>query len=270
MSKKDKRNINQTYDFDEILEKRNVTSPTPNTASDDLMATVASIGDTGRVWCPECRKKGIDHEIKETDDINQHYIRGHSDIPLTGFAWNIPDKTLSIRGKIKDDLRYMRDVNDFKKGGGKWDDIPDDTLKVLIEQYKKDSIKTINMAASKAQADNLRSLFDMYIDVVDSDKNPDRELFIKTLETLHSFSSSRQAINNGRITGTTIILKALKDNRLFNQFNEEGKRMLLEKFKEYKVGGKRRKKRIRKKKKTRKKRKRKSRKRKSKKRRRKK
>ena len=29
MSKKDKRNINQTYDFDEILEKRNVTSPTP-------------------------------------------------------------------------------------------------------------------------------------------------------------------------------------------------------------------------------------------------
>ena len=134
-----------------------------------------------------------------------------------------------------------------KKGRGKWDDIDDDRLKVLIEQYKKDSIKTINMAASKEQVNNLLSLFDMYIDVVNSDKNPDRELYIKMLETLHSLSSSRQAISNGRVTGTTIILKALQDNRLFNQFNEEGQKLLLEKFEEYRVGGKRRKTKKRKK-----------------------
>lgn len=134
-----------------------------------------------------------------------------------------------------------------KKGRGKWDDISVEQMKDLIEEYKKDSIKTINTYSNdKIQQNNLQTLFDMYIDSVSLVENPDRELYIKMLETLHSFSSKRQAINNNReVSG--IILKALQDNRLFNQFNEEGQKLLLEKFEEYKVGGKRRKTKKRKK-----------------------
>ena len=124
------------------------------------MTTVATIGTTDRVWCPECRKKGKDHEIKETDDLNKHYMKIHSDVPLKRATLWKKDKK---KQNMMDDLNYMKFVDDFKKGGGKWDDIPDEQLKDLIETYKKDCIKTINMAASKTQADNLQTLFKMYI-----------------------------------------------------------------------------------------------------------
>ena len=109
MSKKKKSNKKETYDFDTLLERKNITSPTPSNVSDDLMTTVATIGTTDRVWCPECRKKGKDHEIKETDDLNKHYMKIHSDVPLKRATLWKKDKK---KQNMMDDLNYMKFVSD--------------------------------------------------------------------------------------------------------------------------------------------------------------
>ena len=256
MPKKSNDNKNQTYDFDEILEKRNVTSPTPSNVSDDLLTTVASIrGDTGKVWCPECKKKGIDHEIKPKDDLNKHYKNNHSYYPLKRATLWRKNKKKENRD---DDLNYMKLTDDFKKGCGKWDDISDEQIKDMIKESYENGMKMldslVDITRISSFVNKLKEDLKFYFSLHNSIENPDRDLLIHSLETLHLFGSKKQQIAGQRAIDK-ILLNAMENKILFDKLSGENKQNVLIKIMS---GGKRRRKR----KKTRKKRKRKSKKRK--------